>query len=113
LVLADAPHRSDCLEETGKQMKSLSLAAELGRAITAWPAPRSSSATPNGVRFLASASLMLSFRAMTWPHHHGRRTVLPGGEDSVRSPLSSRLIRELAGVLPWRRHFLLLLDVMG
>jgi hypothetical protein len=34
LVLAVAPHRSDCLEENGKQMNSLSLAAKLSRVLT-------------------------------------------------------------------------------
>ena len=43
---------------------------------------------------------------------YGRRTDLPGADDPLLPPLSSRLIRELAGVLPRRRHFPLLDGVM-
>jgi 23S rRNA (pseudouridine1915-N3)-methyltransferase len=73
---------------------------------------------PDGLEpaFLASASLTLSLGAMTWPHQLVRimaaeqiyrAVTVPSGH-----PLSSQLIRERAGVLPRRRHFPLLLDVM-
>jgi hypothetical protein len=66
--------------------------------------------------FLVSASFTLSLGAMTWPHQVVRvmaaEPILPGDDDSPRSPLSSSLIRELAGVLPRRRHFPLLEGAM-
>jgi 23S rRNA (pseudouridine1915-N3)-methyltransferase len=63
------------LDETGKQLTSLSLAAELGRARDASIAAAAFViGGPDGLEpaFLASASLTLSLGTLTWPHQLAR-----------------------------------------
>ena len=72
---SSTPEKPIALDETGKQMTSLSFAAKLGRARdegisdTAFVI-----GGPDGLdpAFLASASLTLSLGTMTWPHQMAR-----------------------------------------
>ena len=118
--LLGRPANVIALDENGAQMTSRSLATELGRARDQGIA--SAAFVLGGPDGLEPAFFNIRFaHALLWGDdlaapigaNHGRRTDLPGGDDSLRSPLSSRLIRELAGVLPRRRHFPLLDGVMG
>jgi 23S rRNA (pseudouridine1915-N3)-methyltransferase len=69
--LLGPPANVIALDENGAQMTSRGLAAELGRARDQGIASAAFVAgDPDGLEpaFLASASLTLSFGAMTWPH---------------------------------------------
>jgi 23S rRNA (pseudouridine1915-N3)-methyltransferase len=91
------------LDENSTQMTSRGLATELGRVRDQGVASAAFViGGPDGLEpaFLASASLTLSFGAMTWPHQLVR---IMAADQIYRAvtillwpPLLSRLIRELA-----------------